>query len=301
MIKNYINDVKVIKNQIIDDEDCNFTFGTDYLKDSKYTYYDMHYELEIGIVLSGSIIRYYSNTKEVLSKGQIWLSNVWEPHRLETYGTPSEVAIFFIKPDAITNIDILSISELDWVAPFFSTPEKRPQMKNKIEKNNVLDIVRRANEILRNKSKNSNILIQLLAMELLTRIQENWIKEPIDTKKQITDYLKISPALNIIYHNTKLISIKDAAKACALSEKTFSRNFKNIMGCTFSQFSLGYRVRSSAEELINESLPIKQIVYKWGFTDESHYNKLFQKYFNCNPGEYKKFRKMKNCPEYTNS
>lgn len=284
-----INEYKVIKEHVINEEKYDFAFGIDNIIDIKYSYYDMHYELEVGIVLSGTVTRYYPNSKMELKRGQIWLSSIWEPHGLEINETPAEIAIFIIKPEAITS-NTISNTKIELIAPFFSAPENRPQLYNKKEQEIILSIVERAKETLEKKYWYSDVILKLLSMELLTRIQNNWIKEDEETTAKINDYLQISPALDLVFANKKLIPAKDAAKKCGLSEKNFYRKFKNTMGITFSQYSLGYRVKSSAKELIKSSLPIKEVVYKWGFTDESHYNRLFKKYFNCNPGEYRKFR-----------
>lgn len=287
-----INGSDVVKEHLISsDDNTRFSFGVDLISDKNYSYFDMHYELEIGIVLSGSITRYYSNTSIELGPGQIWLSGIWEAHGLKVNTTPTEIAIFFIKPDAISNMDIDLLTHLDLIAPFFSSPDSRPQIYNELDRKIALDIGKRAKESLLRNSKNQYTFLKLLTVELLTFIQENWCIKREETKKQINNYIKVNPALNLIFHSKKLIPVKIAAKECGLSEKSFSRSFKATMGITFTQYSLEYRVRSSANDLVKKTLPIKDIVYNWGFTDESHYNKLFHKYYNCNPGEYRKLKK----------
>lgn len=283
----YIDESKVNKSKLIDEGGYDFAFGVDYIEDENYCFNDMHYELEIGIVLSGNITRIYQNTKMDLEPGDIWLSNIWEPHGLKINKAPTEIALFVISPESLANIEIPSCSDLDLLAPFFSIPEKRPVMQTKEDKNFVIDIANRAKKAIKRGSKNNFILVKLLALELLIQIQENWEPEIIKTNQNYDDYLKINPALNLVFNNKELLPVKTAAAECGLSEKSFSRKFKKIFGYTFSQYSLNYRVKSSANELVKTNLPIKELVYKWGFTDESHYNKLFQKYYNCSPGEYR--------------
>lgn len=272
---------------MIGKDEYGFTFGIDYIDNKNYCFFDMHYELELGIVLSGRITRYNQNLKTELATGDIWFTNIWEPHGLKIKEAPAEIAIFVIKPESIAYMDISDSSDLDLLAPFFSSPKNRPTTNTIEEKNTALDIAYRAKKALNKKGKYSHIIFKLLTLELLIQTQENWIKKRISSSHQFSNYLKISPAINLVFNTKELISVKTAAAECGLSEKTFSRNFKQIMGYTFSQYSLNYRVKSSANELIHSDILIKELVYKWGFTDESHFNKLFQKFFNCNPGEYR--------------
>lgn len=289
----YIDESNIKRIQLIYEENHDFTFGVDYIEDSKYSCFDMHYELEIGVVLSGTVTRYYQTSEMDISCGQIWLSNMWEPHGIRVKDSPAEVAIFVFKPTSIANLNLWREPKLDLIAPFFSPPDKRPQIYLQREKKIIVDIAKRAEIAIKSESKRWYVIIKLLTLELLTQIQENWNQETITSNSKINDYFKINPALDLIFHNKDLISVKHAAKECGLSEKTFSRKFKKITGYTFSQYSLAYRVKSSANDLLESTKPIKEIVFKWGFSDESHYNKLFHKYFQCNPGEYRIFKKNK--------
>jgi hypothetical protein len=44
--------------------------------------FDMHWELELGVVCSGAMRRDYENYSCVMNPGDVWLCGMWEPHRL---------------------------------------------------------------------------------------------------------------------------------------------------------------------------------------------------------------------------
>ena len=99
---------------------------------------------------------------------------------------------------------------------------------------------------------------------------------------------KISHAAEFIKNNyDKDISLEDVAKAVSLSPYYFSKLFKTVTGENFIDYLTRYRM-SLAESLLKEGCSnIKEICYKTGYNDPNYFSKLFKKYYNMNPSEYK--------------
>lgn len=284
---------EIIVDKMLPSEKYKFYLETETITDINYTFFDMHYELEVGIVLSGSIQRQYADMEMEIGPGQIWLSGFWEPHGIKINKVPTEIVMFSIKPEAITNLDLGSLLNFDWISPFFAKPKDRPQMKTKNSRRELLEVALRAKGVLNRDYKEQQIFERLIVLEILAFIQEDWDRTCVDTDSALSSYSKINPALNLVFHSRSLIPVEDAARSCGLNIKTFSRTFKRVMGTSFSKYALAYRIRCTADDLINTDTNIKDTVYKWGFTDESHFNKVFYRYFNCNPGRYRKLYNIK--------
>ena len=58
--------------------------------------FDMHYEIEVGIVYEGKMERRYEKQKKIYSQGDIWLCSMWEPHGYRITETPCTVGIFIV-------------------------------------------------------------------------------------------------------------------------------------------------------------------------------------------------------------
>lgn len=286
MDKLLIHGNRVKRDKVIENDGDLFSIEIQTITDGDFTFFDMHSELEIGITLKGSIQRYYSNSDYEIKRGEVWLANIWEPHGLSINETPTDLVFFGIRPEAL--IELGREDGIDWIAPFFSPPELRPKSFSIELTERVIDLAQRARSLEEKGSRYKKTLTKLIILELLTIIQEEWTSPDINTRRIYGSFLRINPSLDLIFHSKSLITATEAARACGMNEKSFSREFKGLMGVSFSKYALGYRVKSAAQDLLKGDLPIKDIAFLWGFTDESHFTKLFYKFYNIAPGEYRK-------------
>lgn len=56
-------------------------------------------------------------------------------------------------------------------------------------------------------------------------------------------------------------------------------------------YLLKYRISKSLDALTNTTDSISAIALNCGFSSISYYGKIFKKYMNCTPSEYRKARK----------
>jgi len=87
------------------------------------------------------------------------------------------------------------------------------------------------------------------------------------------------------------ISVGDAARTVAMSERNFLRLFKREMGLTPSQYLLRARLNLSCELLAKSDLPIDKIARRTGLTNGERFSKVFRKQFSMSPTEYRYRRK----------
>lgn len=250
--------------------------------------YDMHYELELGVVLSGKMLRKYPAFEMLLEYGDIWLCGVWEPHGFIVRETPCEVFYFVISPEFLINTEYFGISLFD----LFTIPTGKCFHLPKEKRKEILHICRNLYENHLGDSHVNNLWYMLALFQLLLSIIEKNPDLLRDKKVTYMDhYLGIQPSLKMVYNSKKFVSISDAAKACSMSPSHFSKLFKELMGIPFAQFALRYRIKEAARELITKSDSIKAIALKWGFTDTSHFHNCFRKNFSISPTEYRRINK----------
>lgn len=83
------------------------------------------------------------------------------------------------------------------------------------------------------------------------------------------------------------IDLEKVAAQFNLSSFYFSRTFKDIVGYNFSDYVNIIRIKKSKELLKNDSISIKEICYKVGYSDPNYFSKVFKKYEGITPSEYK--------------
>jgi transcriptional regulator GlxA family with amidase domain len=87
------------------------------------------------------------------------------------------------------------------------------------------------------------------------------------------------------------ISVGDAARTAAMSERNFLRLFKREIGLTPSQYLLRTRLNLSCELLANSDLPIDKIARRTGLTNGERLSKVFRKQFSMSPTEFRFHKK----------
>jgi AraC-like DNA-binding protein len=254
-------------------------------------FFDMHYELEAGIVYSGKAVRKYQGYEAVLEPGQVWLSGVWEPHGFEILEAPCDMIVFMIYPEFLVKTDQPGFN---WIELFSLPAVKRPQIPRG-QRDDVLRLCEKLQEVsagnkpeVQSTDQRRLLWTKLLLQQLLLYLSEG--REGLLTPHKGMDsdqFIHLQPCMQLIYNSKKLISLEDAARACALSPSQFSKLFKKHMGLPFSKFALRYRIKEAARQLIETDEPIKYIAVKWGFTDASHFYNCFMDHYAVSPKEYR--------------
>lgn len=93
-------------------------------------------------------------------------------------------------------------------------------------------------------------------------------------------------------HYAEEITRDDLAKLVYLNPDYLSRMFRAETGDSLSNYLIRYRIEKAKELLSNTNSPINQVACDVGYTNFSYFAKIFRKYAQCTPNEYRK--KMKN-------
>lgn len=88
-------------------------------------------------------------------------------------------------------------------------------------------------------------------------------------------------------HIDKDVSISDVAAEFSLNKEYLSRFFKQNTGMCMQEYIHKLKI-SKAKELLYSGQSIKEIAYSLGFKDEKYFMRLFKKYENVTPTEFRK-------------
>ncbi|MFD0717450.1 response regulator [Paenibacillus sp. GCM10027626] len=92
----------------------------------------------------------------------------------------------------------------------------------------------------------------------------------------------------IMHHIKDDLSRDDIARHVSLNADYLARIFKKETGLTISEYVLQERIVMAKEMLAKTDLPITGIAYELGYSNYSHFSKMFKKATLVNPQEYRK-------------
>jgi AraC-like DNA-binding protein len=251
--------------------------------------FDMHYALELGVVLSGRMARSYEGHRRTVLPGQVWLCGAWEPHAWQVLSGPCSAVVVTIFPPMLASASHPEAPSFDWMAPFTSPPAARPQVPPEVQPE-VLRLGRRLAATAEGEmpaGPRRTLLQRMLLFELLLALPEVQPAAP-RTALPADAYSRINKAVELVFKSRRFLTGAEAARACALGRKSFTDLFEQMMGVSFPRFALHHRLHSAASQLLQSDDPLKVVAADWGFTDASHLHTCFRAAYGCSPAEYRR-------------
>lgn len=87
------------------------------------------------------------------------------------------------------------------------------------------------------------------------------------------------------------IVIDDLIKQSRLSKSTFMRTFRYVSNMTPVEYLNKFRIEKAKQLLLETGQSITFIAFECGFYDSSHFSRLFKRYENILPSEYRESKK----------
>ena len=82
-------------------------------------------------------------------------------------------------------------------------------------------------------------------------------------------------------------SLSELAGLSQVSREHLVREFKKSFNMTIGEYIRQIKVKHACNKLKFTNLDLREIVYETGFSDQSHFNKVFKKIIGVTPLEYK--------------
>ncbi len=255
----------------------------------------MHYGVEVGVVMSGRVRRYWRTYQTELQPGQVWYCGVWEPHGWQVMAAPCEHLVLVILPSLLVNAGLPYDGQRDWLAPFRVPPEDRPQVRGE-SRQRVLWLARRLAANAGAPVPERRLWVRLLTYELMLTLQREWSPRVPLTAAPSGSLESLGRAVDLILRTNHMITVPEAANAAGMSSSAFNRAFRKLTGVSFARFALRHRLGQAALQLLRTRDPIKTVAHQWGFTDDSHLHRCFLRHYGCSPGQYRRRRRAQARP-----
>jgi len=132
----------------------------------------------------------------------------------------------------------------------------------------------------------NNIARMMVTAPFRSGGQQQYIPVPIGTKtpKKTSLGLVIE---NVGENLSHAYSLDEIAERCAMSKRTFTRQFKSAYGCTFGHWLLNQRLILSQRLLETTQSSIPQIAELSGYRSESVFRKHFKAAFHVSPTQWR--------------
>jgi AraC family transcriptional regulator len=158
----------------------------------------------------------------------------------------------------------------------------------------VFDLGARFREALRQGDQASDLAFEELVFGLLseaTRSRANTREQRFPFwLRRVRDYL---------HDNfSEPITIEEIARTAGVHPTHLSRVFRQKLGYTIGSYVRRLRVDFACRELLESDRSLSDIAAAAGFTDQSHFNKIFKERFKITPYEYRGLRRGKNSGFY---
>ncbi|WP_231891320.1 AraC family transcriptional regulator [Paenibacillus swuensis] len=262
-------------------------FQSDRTDDVATTNWHYHKELEILLVLEGSLEVEVEDTFYSLSKGDIVLIGASQLHRDRSTGFLDYVVLQF---------DIqqfLDQNTLQYIR-YFSDPQKPLSHFNHMLENNedvkqtlvgcIKDILKEATA----KEEGYEIAVNIRIKQMLLTLLRNDNERQLNRRDDF-DLVRLKPVLDYIEENINgKVLVEDASKVANISYYYFVKYFKKVLGMSFTEYVNYKKIKRAEQLLLTKDLSIALVGEEIGMPNMAHFYKIFKKYNDCSPNEFRK-------------
>jgi AraC-like DNA-binding protein len=123
---------------------------------------------------------------------------------------------------------------------------------------------------------------------LLLDVFNNYFKIKSGSKKKIPGWARELKEIIQDHIDTNL-SLKEISKGLEINPSYLSREFsKYFEDLTFGEYIRKHRIEKATELMQSSSYSLTEIAYLTGFSDQSHFTRIFKKHTGKNPSSYRK-------------
>ncbi|MMZ68084.1 HTH-type transcriptional activator Btr [compost metagenome] len=93
---------------------------------------------------------------------------------------------------------------------------------------------------------------------------------------------------HITHHYNEPILLSELALAAHVTPSYLSAKFKRIVGCSFTEYLIRFRMNKAGDFLRETDMPVGKVAELVGYGDYFQFTKIFKKYKGMTPTGYRK-------------
>ena len=246
---------------------------------------DVHYALQISIVLKGKVEAAVGSHSRIYREGETWFTMCWEPHAYRPLARRNLILSVNINADSIGNCG--PYADADWLAPFTVAPSERFCPETKEEHKEMLAAARTLLSLSRKQPRNWQTRCWLTIHQLILTAGEHIVRKGEESMLLNANISRIMKAVSRIRLLPVPLSLEEAAQASSLSVSRFSSLFHSVMGISYGKFALRVRLGNAANDIKSGLYTLNEIAFRNGFCDASSLCNAFKKVYHCTPAQFK--------------
>lgn len=251
-----------------------------------------HNHFEIIFIKSGSGKHFVNNNEFAFGAGDVFLLGPEDFHYFEL-DTPTNFVFIrfmevFFKEEHNHFSNWQDTLTFLLYAPYQSYGSIVKDAREKVLLNHLIEVL--ISEYNLKHSSTYTLMMDSVMKGLLTVLVRNIIQQSPDISRNEKSSQPIENLIRYIRQNIMKpdnLRIERLAEQHHYSAHYLSIYFKKHVGIAIQQYILQYKLKLIENRLKYGNSSISQIAYDFGFTDESHLNKIFKKYYNVPPGIFR--------------
>ncbi len=253
-----------------------------------------HYFFEILCVVNGSCTNYIASHQLEMQSGDICIIAPKTPHALSAFNDDCIAYNLLIRASTFDKAFFGTLAENDVLASFFSKtlygtdiPEAYI-LFHTLGDTEIMNYIALAYEEFEGTQiYKKRMLNSILTMFFITLLRNHEKDTIIPHPEGKTPDNKIIAILNYIQSNYKTVTMSELSVLFNYSERHLTRLLKEYTGYTFMNIVQTIKIRRATDLLANPDLSLQDIIELTGYTDISHFYKVFRKYYNMTPIQFK--------------
>ena len=257
-----------------------------------------HEEVEFTIVKSGQINLKLSNKSFLLNPGEGFFINQNRLHSFRAVAAEDcIVEAFKFHPSAVFGYGNATMS-VKYLTPLLSSGLLHCLIfsQNDAETSEIYQVVKEAFTLCTEKKFGYELLVKSALCRLWNLLlpYAETVSDAVShfSAQSVTDSARVKQAILFIEKNhAEPLTLEEIADSIHLSKSECCRCFQRCLGVTPFEYLMKFRIFESTRKINRGEEVAKSIsalASSVGFNSASYYNKLFKKYVNCTPSEYKK-------------
>ncbi|MEL7530394.1 MAG: helix-turn-helix transcriptional regulator [Bacteroidota bacterium] len=218
-----------------------------------------------------------------LLKGQLGVTDRKQTHQLETGNLHfhySEEPHCNHKPDIFTRSFHLEIHQ-NWFKRYDQKPHKEAGSRLIMhpQQHLLFEQIYRESYL---KDADANLSIDALVLQLMSHMATH------DTVYQPQSPLWLKRLESILHEETNSLSLGQLAELLDVHPVYLCQESSRVLGCTMGQYRRKLKLTRALTAMRNAQSSLTEVAYMSGFSDQSHFCRVFKQVFGYTPLQYRK-------------